>query len=353
MLFRSISTFIKRRALNLQFIVIISLLMVITSCQGQKHQEKFNGISLVASRESISSSHIKPILDVNANAVAVMPFGFMESLSSPDLKFNIERQWEGERLDGARKTTQLLHSQGLKVMIKPHIWIWKGEFTGDIKMDSEEDWKQFETNYEEFILLYANMAAEENAEVLCLGTELYEFANARSEFWKQLITKVRTVYNGKITYAENWDKVDKVTFWDRLDFIGVDAYFPLSEGKSPNVQELRASWEPHKFQLRELSNKFDRKVLFTEYGYRNTDYATRKPWDSSREETSVNNELQSNALMALYQEFWREDWFSGGFLWKWFHDHEQAGGMENNQFTPQNKPALQVVKGFYGEMIRD
>lgn len=342
---------IDRRAYNFHLVAIISLLMLMTSCQGQKKQAKFNGVSLVASREPISSEHITPILEVNANAVAVMPFGFMQSLSSPDLKFNTERQWNGERVDGVREVTRLLHSQGLRVMVKPHIWIWKGEFTGNIKMASEEDWKQFETSYEEFILLYANMAAEENAEVLCLGTELYEFANARSEFWKQLITKVRTVYKGKITYAENWDKVDKVTFWDQLDFIGVDAYFPLSEGKSPNIEELRVSWEPHKSQLRDLSNKFDRKVLFTEYGYRNTDYATRQPWDSSREETSVNNELQSNALMALFQEFWKEDWFSGGFLWKWFHDHEQAGGKMDNQFTPQNKPALQVVKGFYGEMI--
>ncbi|WP_051227710.1 glycoside hydrolase family 113 [Gillisia sp. JM1] len=351
--FRSISTFIRRRALHLQLIVVISLLMVIASCQGQKQQKKFNGVSLVASRESISSSHIKPILEINANAVAVMPFGFIKSLSSPDLKFNIEKQWEGERLEGARKTTQLLHSQGLKVMIKPQIWIWKGEFTGNIKMTSEEDWKKFETNYEEFILLYAKMADEENVELFCIGTELYAFANERTEFWEQLITKVRKIFKGKLTYAENWDKVEKVNFWTQLDFIGVDAYFPLSEGKSPNIEELRASWKPHKTQLKDLSNKYDRKVLFTEYGYRNTNYATKQPWDSSRKETSVNNELQSNALMALYQEFWREDWFSGGFLWKWFHNHEQAGGLENNQFTPQNKPALKVVKGFYGEMVRD
>lgn len=351
--YKTFSKEINRRAYNLRFISLISLLMVIISCQGQKKQDKYNGVSLVASREPISSSHITPILEVNANAVAVMPFGFMESLSSPDLKFNTERQWKGERVDGARETTQLLHSQGLKVMVKPHVWIWKGEFTGDIKMNSEEDWRELETNYEEFILLYANMAAEENVELFCLGTELYGFANERTEFWEQLIIKIRKVYTGKLTYAENWDKVGKITFWDQLDYIGVDAYFPLSNGKSPNIEELRASWKPHKSQLKELSEKYDRKIMFTEYGYRNTDFATKQPWDSSRKEISVNNDLQSNALMALYQEFWREDWFSGGFLWKWFHDHDEAGGIENNQFTPQNKPALQVVKGFYGEMIRD
>jgi hypothetical protein len=351
--FSAISKVIRRRSSNLQFIAMISLLMVITSCQGQKAQEKINGISLVASREPVSVSHIQPILDVNANAVAVMPFAFMESLSSSNLKFNTERQWQGERLEGARKTTQLLHSQGLKVMIKPHIWIWKGEFTGDIKMTSEEDWKIFETSYEEFIMLYAKMAAEEDVEIFCVGTELYEFANERTEFWKLLISKVRKIYKGKLTYAENWDKVDKVKFWDQLDLIGVDAYFPLNDDKSPKMEELRASWKPHKLQLKDLAAKENKQILFTEYGYRNTDYATKQPWDSSRKLTSMNNELQSDALMALYQEFWGEDWFSGGFLWKWFHDNEQAGGMQNNQFTPQNKPAIDVVKGFYGGMIRD
>ncbi len=333
--------------------ILTLLLFIASSCQGQKANDKLNGISLVASRESVSASHLVPILDVNANAVAVMPYAFMESLTSPDLKFNVERQWQGERLDGIRETTKLLHSQGLKVMVKPHVWIGNGAFTGNIMMSSEEDWKKFEANYEKYILLYAQMAADENAELLCLGTELYEFANERSGFWEQLIIKVRKIYKGKLTYAENWDKVEKVKFWNQLDFIGVDAYFPLSEGKSPKIEELRISWKPHKTQLRELSNKYDRKVLFTEYGYRNTDYATKQPWDSSRNETSLNYDLQSDALMALYQEFWREEWFSGGFLWKWFHNHEQAGGMENNQFTPQNKPALQVVKGFYGEMLRD
>jgi len=338
---------------NSRFTFLIILISVLTSCRGQNSEVKLNGVSLVASREPVSESHIKPILEVNANAVAVMPFAFLEHLSSPDLKFNTERQWEGERVDGARKTTQLLHSKGLKVMMKPQIWIRRGEFTGNINMISEEGWKKFETSYEEFIMLYAKMAAEENVEILCLGTELFEFANERTVFWEQLIVKIRDIYKGKLTYAENWDKVERVAFWNKLDFIGVDAYFPLSEGKSPTIVELRKSWKPHKIQLQNLSAKVDKKVLFTEYGYRNTDYATREPWDSSREETSVNNELQSNALMALYQEFWREEWFSGGFLWKWFHNHEKAGGLDDNQFTPQNKPALNVVKGFYGEMITD
>ncbi len=58
-------------------------------------------------------------------------------------------------------------------------------------------------------------------------------------------------------------------------------------------------------------------------------------------------DAQSVALEVLYDEFWQEDWFAGGFLWKWFHNHELAGGENNDRFTPQNKPAESLVRDFY------
>jgi hypothetical protein len=58
-----------------------------------------------------------------------------------------------------------------------------------------------------------------------------------------LIKKVRAVYSGKLTYAENWDCIDKVLFWDQLDYIGVDAYFPISKKKKQKMKEIRAGWK--------------------------------------------------------------------------------------------------------------
>lgn len=327
------------------------LLILLNSCQAQVPKEKINGVSLVASREEISASNIKPILNVNANTVAVMPFAFMENLQSPELKFNMDRQWWGERLEGVRKTVHLLHKDSLEVMIKPQIWIWRGEFTGDIKMNSEADWKNFEQNYRDFIMLYAQLADEEKVEFLAIGTELFGFVNERPDFWEKLIPEIRKIYKGKLTYSENWDKADRVTFWRELDFIGVNAYFPLNKESSPNLKQLKDGWKSHKSGLAELSETTGRQVIFTEYGYRNINFAAKNPWDSSRELKGINNELQANALTAIYEEFWAEDWFAGGFLWKWHQDHEQSGGKENNQFTPQNKPAEKVVKDFYGSLI--
>ncbi|MCF4100835.1 glycoside hydrolase [Gillisia sp. M10.2A] len=330
----------------------ILLLAVIHSCQSpQQLEEKINGISLVASRDSILPGQVLPIKEIHANAVALMPFGFLEKLDSPHLKFNMERQWFGEREEGVRKSIRMLRTNKMKVMLKPQIWIWRGEFTGDIKMNSEADWKEFEKNYRNFILLYAQVAAEEKVDIFTLGTELYGFVHERQNFWSVLIADVRRIYKGQLTYAENWDKVEKVTFWRELDYVGVDAYFPLNSERSPEVEKLRSAWQSYKVKLEDLSHEVEQPILFTEYGYRNTDYATEYPWESSRETNSFNDDLQANALTALYEEFWKENWFAGGFLWKWHQDHENAGGLGNNQFTPQNKPAQEVVKKYYGNTL--
>lgn len=340
--------------INWKFIFPVFLVFeILVSCQSQAPSEKINGISLVASRDTITAGDITPILNVNANAVAVMPFAFLEGLNSTHLKFNMERQWYGERLEGAREAIQLLQNSGLKVMLKPQIWIWRGEFTGDITMLSKEDWALFEQFYRDFILLYASLAEEEKIAYFSIGTELHGFVKARPEFWIALIADIRSVYGGNITYAENWDKIEEVPFWKLLDFIGVDAYFPLNEGKSPSVTELREAWTPHKAAMKKLSKTTGKSILFTEYGYRNIDFAARSPWDSSRDIAPYNNQLQADALEALYAEFWFESWFAGGFLWKWHQDHELAGGLKNDQFTPQNKPAESIVKTFYGGLLRD
>jgi hypothetical protein len=132
-----------------------------------------------------------------------------------------------------------------------------------------------------------------------------------------------------------------------LDYIGLDAYFPLSEARDPDVEELRAGWQRWKTAIQTLSDSIARPVLFTEYGYRSMDYTAEKPWLVDSENQRVNLEAQANALTALFQEFWSEPWFAGGFVWKWFIHHPMSGGPDNNRFTPQNKPAEGVIRQFY------
>lgn len=326
---------------------LLLVCLICLSCESQT--KKINGISFVASPEKISHEHVSPLIKASANFVALMPFGFIKDLSSPQVIHNTKRQWFGETEKGIIQYGKEFEKKGIRLMIKPQIWVWKGEFTGYIKMNSEENWKILEASYLEFILTYAKTAQQLKATVFCIGTELENFVINRPEFWNKLIKEVRKVYKGKITYAANWDEFKRVPFWKDIDYIGIDAYFPLSDKKSPTLEEFEKGWEPHKKEILKIRDKVNRPVLFTEYGYRSVNYAGKKPWEAHRVEGEVNLENQKNATLALYNQFWSEDWFVGGFLWKWFHKHEEVGGENNNRFTPQNKPAEELIRKLYAQ----
>ncbi|MCT8338916.1 glycoside hydrolase TIM-barrel-like domain-containing protein [Flavobacteriaceae bacterium TK19130] len=325
---------------------LLFALLFVHLCFGQSGE--INGVSFVAHRDTISEVHIQPILKVNANYAAIMPFGFIrEEVDSSLIHYNTHRQWYGETIEGAAQYIRKLKEQGVSIMLKPQIWIGHGTFTGHYKMNSEEGWLEFETSYRNFILDFAKLAAAEKVEIFCIGTELEAFVMTRPEFWSKIIAEIKSIYKGKLTYAANWDEYAEVPFWKELDYIGIDAYFPISEAMTPTVEDAKKGWQPWKDTLRKFSEAKGKRILFTEYGYRSMDHAGKEPWYSGREEESLNITAQGNLLTALYEEVWNEPWMAGGFLWKWFVDHDSVGGPLNNQFTVQNKPTELVVQYYY------
>ncbi len=328
------------------FKAYVFLVLIATSGCAQD-EPLINGVSFVASRDQANQGHIDPVLEVNANYAAIMPFGFIRSINSPTIVYNTQRQWFGETSKGAKQYIELLNKNGIQVMLKPHIWISRGAFTGYMKMDSEANWKLLEEAYTQFIMDFAKLAEQSNVAVLCIGTELEQFVVNRPEYWKDLIAKIKAVYTGKLTYAANWDEYKRVPFWKELDFIGVDAYFPVANSKTPSITEAKTGWEPWKKELQSVSERENKKVLFTEFGYRSTNFAGKEPWNSDHNIQDINLEAQTNTTQALFESVWHESWFAGGFIWKWFINHDKAGGQEDSQFTPQNKPVEQVIKAQY------
>ena len=327
--------------------LLLLLVLLQFSCKSQT--KKINGISFVASRDSINSNHITPVIKAQGNYVALMPFGFIRDISSPKIIHNSNRQWFGETQNGLNQYAQNFKKHNIKVMVKPQIWLWHGEFTGYLEMNSEENWAILEKSYSDFILTYAEGAQKINADIFCIGTELEKFVTKRPLYWQELIKKIRKVYKGKLTYAANWDEFKRVSFWGQLDFIGVDAYFPLSDKKTPSVQDFENGWKSHKNEILKVHKQFNKPVVFTEFGYRSVDFNAKEPWKSDRIEGNVNLIAQANGLQAIHNQFWNEEWFAGGFIWKWFHKHENVGGENNNRFTPQNKPAEKLMKKLYNK----
>lgn len=331
----------------IRFLYFLIICLVFSCSATVQPPEKIDGVSFVASRDVIENKHITPILKLHANYASVMPFGFIRELSHPEIVFNSDRQWFGETSKGVKQYVEALHKHDIQVMLKPQIWVMRGEFTGFIKMANEDDWKILETSYSDFILTYAKIAEASHVQIFCIGTELESFVDERPEYWKSLIVEIKKIYKGKLTYAANWNEYNRTPFWADLDYVGIDAYFPLSDAKTPTLDQCKNGWKAYKTDLKAFSGKYQKPILFTEYGYRSVDYAAKEPWKADREMTSINMEAQSNAMQSLFEEVWNEDWFAGGFVWKWFHDHETVGGEMDSQFTPQNKPVEEIIRTFY------
>lgn len=326
-------------------LLFLSIGLIILSCSGQ--EKKINGLSFVASGAAINSTHVNPVVNVNANYAAIMPFAYIRNLDNPKVTYNWDGQWFGETKAGVKQYVEELRKANIKTMLKPQIWVYHGEFTGYIEMKKEEDWKILEDSYSSFILDFTQLAQELEIEVLCIGTELEKFIEHRPEYWNNLILEIKKIYKGKLTYAANWDEFKRTPFWDQLDFIGVDAYFPVSDEKTPTVEQCIEGWKTHKAVIKKLSDQYQKQVIFTEFGYRSVNYSGREPWKVDRSQNDVNMDAQVNTTKALFETFWEEEWFAGGFVWKWFHDYKNVGGKNNNRFTPQNKPTEEVIKFYY------
>jgi len=316
------------------------LLLIVAACCGCSATSEFNskvkGFCLESPPMKVEEAQLKEIARVNAEWVAVIPYGYTKQGES-QVVYDSEFQWWGERYDGAAELIQMAKAKGLKVMLKPQVWIprmWVGDFYPD-------DLQMWEESMSAFTLDFARMADSLDVEVFCLATEYKKLTVKNPEYFEQLISEIRKVYSGQLTYAANWDEYASITFWDKLDFIGVNAYFPLSDKESPTEEELRISWNEISLQLSKVSVDVQKPILFTEFGYRSVKKAAEKPWEHGRD--TYEAAAQSTAFNALFNSVWKEPWMAGGFIWKW-RFFKEAGGHGDASYTPQGKPAMKVIK---------
>jgi len=326
---------LRRRQLGL--LLLFHLIATLAHADQDPFASKQRGVAWVAGGE-IAGDELDAIVELGADWIAQTPFGWMKTRDRPavGLATGGHILW-GETDHGLVTTARAAHARGLKVALKPHLWI-RGSWPGDVAMTGEREWKQWFVAYERFILHYAELAQRHDTDLFVIGTELKLTTRAREADWRRLIRRVRAVFDGPLTYAANWDEVWDVPFWDALDCIGVDAYFPLSEDDRPERAELIAAWRPVVERLAALAEKNDRPVLFTEAGYRPVAACAARPWEHRG--GNVDDRCQAIAIDALFGALWHEPWFAGVWVWKWFPHGPRAG---RASFSPQGRPAARVI----------
>ncbi len=295
----------------------------------------------------VDGPELEPLRANGVRWISQTPFGWQSSVDDPHIRLSTGNflgfgPFWGETDTGIAVTTRLAHRVGIKVLLNPHLWLRDGEWRGRIRMRNESDWKQWFKDYTVYINHYAELAQREGVDLLCVGTEL-KGTSARGRDWRAVIEQVRRRYHGPILYAANWDgEADSVSFWDALNAIGLQAYFPLAPGASPALEELKGGWQGVVPPLAEFSARWNRPIIFTEVGYKSCERAAERPWEW--EPTGpVDLALQARCYEALFATVWSEPWLRGAFIWKW-HPGPPKRRPRDRDFSPQGKPAEDVLR---------
>lgn len=277
---------------------------------------------------------------LGANAISLMPFAFQRATDRPAMHF-LNRSPSSETDIGLLHAARSADAQGFRVLWKPHVW--SRGWSGEIVMDSEADWQAWWHIYRRFLIHHALLARHASAEGLSLGVELGKTLHRERE-WRQLIRAVRLVFPGPLTYAANWwDDAERVGFWDALDFIGVDAYYPLAATAEASPEALRRGAREVGEKLAALAARHGKPLVLTEVGFA----AREAAWVQPHEEGGVHApEDQATAYAALFDGLGRPPWLAGLFVWKAFSfGHQQTSPIPDFRFL--GRPAEAVIRDYF------
>jgi len=309
--------------------------------------ERVQGVTLDA-RHKPPPTLLPELAALGATHVTVIPFAFQRRTDDPDFRTNYDARWYTEGDAGIRALARQADTLGLDLVLKPQVWIGgdgADQWSAHIGFDSEEAWRMWEAQYRDWALHYARLSAEIDAPLFVIGTELGRAVREREAFWRSLIADARAVYDGQLTYAANWyDDFEHVPFWDALDAVGIQAYFPLSDADAPTLDDLRAGWAAHEAAIEAVHRRTGKPILFTELGYRDVPFAAARPWEWPIRRAPVETPdpaLQARLFEAFFAEVWPEPWMAGAILWKW---HPPGDRDRTGDFTPQGKPAEAVIR---------
>jgi len=269
------------------------------------------------------------------------------------------------------------HERGFSVFIKPIITTFavgpNNHPTCYVKIT---DWDKWFDQYANFILHFAELSEKNNVEMLAIGTELDipttssmkgapPDATAR---WVDLIAKIRKAYSGKITYSvscginpEKWGEFPcrapkDVKFWDAVDYLGFEPYFPITQKVNPSISELKDGFgsklDSEKYTFaKQLSERYNKPIIFTEYSLRSFDGANLYQQNTPANPI-LDQQEQADMQEAIFQAIEERSWIKGMYHWAWYliRPNDDMKWQLNDINNYSGTLCGQVMKKWYSNM---
>ena len=292
---------------------------------------------------------LKSLATTGANWIAVVVHLFQETITST----NITRHQYGTAPDIAlRQVIELAHSLGIRVALVPGI-----DFSSGLNQNwtligmyyNEPQWQEWFASYREHINHYASLSQDAGADMFYVGSELTGTTHREND-WRRIVKEVRERYKGPISYDSLGGladlpnhEVERIQWWDAVDFIAADFWRPLTYKNDPTVEELKKAWINTGYlrTLEALSIQFKKPVILSEIGYDSHDGTNRDPGGKSIKAMPEDLQEQADCYRAALEVMWGKPWLKGIFWWQWNAISTPWSG------DPHGKPAEDVLREFY------
>lgn len=292
----------------------------------------------------LAKQSLQRLTEIGSNAIAIVPYSFMRDPKKPSY-IPIAQSTGGENDQAVLFAHYEAKKMGMSTMLKPQIWVGRS-WPGDIEMKDEKDWATFFQNYYRWTRHYALLAEINELDSYCIGVEFAKATLAKEKEWRQLIQKLRGIYSGQLTYAANWgDEFENLKFWDELDFIGLNCYYPLSKNDNPSKRELRNAFNKILNKVEEISNKYKKPLVFTEIGFRSVDGPWKNP-HAKEDGRRFNDAHQKLCYEVVLDGIKNRAWCKGILWWKW-PSYMSYRGQQNTGFSPNSKQTESVINEYF------
>lgn len=291
-------------------------------------------------RDFDTAQALHDMYTIGARWVQLVPSWYQQTATSNEVGPTGDSASE----DDIRLATDLAHDAGLKVMLKPHVDVLDGTDRQWIAPSDPDAWFR---SYGAYIGPFADLAEQANIEQFTVGTELSRLSGQRSR-WLALIDDVRRRYGGTLVYAANYFEYRDVSFWDAVNLVGVDGYWPLADKPTTDVAQLRRALIPIRDDLGRFAQRTGKQILLTEVGFASQVGAATQPWSDSLSGQPGQHE-QAAAYQAVLDTFPGAGWWAGLFFWTWTTAHARTLAVPSTlDHSARWKAAADVARAAWG-----